>query len=245
MKPIINVREKEKTMKNARTALALTGRLDTGAAILAAAEVVDVTLVKARLDAFANAHCTYTAAQRAVETAEAQLRAAQGKATQRDAEQDEAVEELARALVADGQPRKNPFAAFGVAAPSTVKQLTFAEEAKAIHKLAAAVQADPAVSKATRRVAQAAEETARTMETELVPMDKLQASLRTAREVREATGKTWDTALAALKRGARAAADDGAPGLYRALFGRPSRSKNKTAGPAPTPAPTPPAVNAA
>jgi DNA-binding NtrC family response regulator len=163
-------------------------------------------LVKARLDAFANAHCTYTAAQRAVETAEAQLRAAQGKATQRDAEQDEAVEELARALVADGQPRKNPFAAFGVAAPSTVKQLTFAEEAKAIHKLAAAVQADPAVSKATRRVAQAAEETARTMETELVPMDKLQASLRTAREVREATGKTWDTALAALKRGARAAA---------------------------------------
>jgi len=50
-----------------------------------------------------------------------------------------------------------------------------------------------------------------------VTLVKLQASLHTARQARETAGKPWDTALAALKRGARAAADDDAPGLYRAL----------------------------
>ena len=163
-------------MKTARTGLYPTGRLETGAAILAAAEVVDVTLVKARLDAFAGAHHTYTEAQSAVEAAETQLRAEQAKLIERDAEQDEAVEELARALVADGQPRSNPFAAFGAAAPSIVRQMNFGDEAKAIHTLTTAVQGNPAVSKATRRAAQAAEEAANTMEAELVPMDKLQAS---------------------------------------------------------------------
>ena len=155
------------------------------------------------------------------------------------------MEELARALVADGQPRTNPFAAFDAAAPSIIRQMNFGEEAKAIHALTAVVQGNQAVSKATRRAAQAAEEAANTMEAELVPMDKLQASLRTAREARETAGKTWDTALAALKRGARAAADDGAPGLYTALFGRPSRSKNKPPTPTPPPTPAPPVVNAA
>jgi len=230
-------------MKIARTGLYPTGRLETGAAILAAAEVVDVTLVKTRVDAFASAHHTYTEAQNAVDTAETQLRAVQAKLIQADAEQDDAVEELARALVADGQPRTNPFAAFDAAAPSIIRQMNFGEEAKAIHALTTVLQGNPAASKATRRAAQAAEEAANTMEAELVPMDKLQASLRTAREARETAGKTWDTALAALKRGARAAADDGAPGLYTALFGRPSRSNKKPATPTPTPAP--PAANAA
>jgi len=234
-------------MKRARAGLNPAGRLETGAAVLAAAEVVDVTLIKPRVDAFGSAHRAYTEAQRAVEAADAQLRAGLTKLEQCDAEQDDAVEEVARALVGDGQPRSNPFAPFGVAAPSIVKQLTFAEEAKVIHKLAAAVQGDPTVSKATRRTVQAAEEAAKVMEAELGPMDKLEATLRTARETRDAAGKIWDTALAALKRGARAAADDGAPGLYTALFGRPSRLKNKapTPSPTPTPTPTPPAANAA
>ena len=95
-------------MKIARTGLHPAGRLETGAAILAAAEVVDATLVKTRLDAFASAHRTYREAQNAVDAAETQLRGVQAKLTERDTEQDDAVEELARALVADDQPRTNP-----------------------------------------------------------------------------------------------------------------------------------------
>ncbi len=118
-------------MKMTRTGLYPAGRLETGAAILAAAQVVEVTLVKTRLEAFAGAHRAYTGAHRAVEAAEAQLRTGQAKLAQCDAAQDNAVEELARALVAEGQPRRSPFAAFGVAAPSAIKQMTFGEEAKA------------------------------------------------------------------------------------------------------------------
>ncbi len=59
--------------------------------------------------------------------------------------------------------------------------------------------------------------------------------------------RLWATALAALKRGARAAADDGAPTLYAALFDRPGRSNGKASRskPEPVPPPAPPTPNAA
>lgn len=213
-------------------------RSETGATILAAAEVVDVSLVTARLNAFASAHRAFNDAQRAVETAEVQLRAGQSLVAQRDAEQDEAVEELARALVVGGQPRSNPFAAFGGAAPSAVKLMPVGDEAKAIHKLAAAVQADQTLGKPAHRTAKLADEAAQIVETELATVDKLQAGLRAARDARATAGTNWDTALQALKRGTRAAADDGAPGLYKALFGH-TRSKKKAPAPAPAPQPNP------
>src|SRR6266550_3689661 len=56
-----------------------------------------------------------------------QLRSAQARLAECDALQDEAVETLARALVADGQPRGNPFEAFGAPAPGTLTRLAFAE----------------------------------------------------------------------------------------------------------------------
>src|SRR5437870_757458 len=63
----INRREKERTMKTTqRTGLYPTARLETGAAILAAVEIVDVNLVKPRVRAFMSAHRGYTEAQQAV-----------------------------------------------------------------------------------------------------------------------------------------------------------------------------------
>jgi len=56
-----------------------------------------------------------------------------------------------------------------------------------------------------------------------MPFDKLQATVRTARDGREVAGKVWDNAL----RAARTAADEGAPGLYTVLFGHPVRFKKK------------------
>jgi len=217
-------------------------RLDTGKAILAAAQVVaDVRFVKARLTAFTAAQHHYAAAQRKVEAVEARQQAALAC----DAAQDDAVEALARALVAAGQPRRNPFAAFGMPAPSAIKKIPFADEAQAIHALVAAVQRNKTVGKATLQAAQAAEDASQKLEAVLPSMDKLEVTLQHTRRTRDGIGHTWDTALAALKRGARAAADDGAPNLYAALFGRLSRP-NKRTRPASTPAPpAPPVANAA
>ena len=237
-------------MKNIRTELYPAGRLEAGAAVLAAAETADVTLVQRRLDAFARAHRAYQQAYGVVETAEAQLQARLVAVTERNANQDAAIEDLAAALVGDRQRRANPFAAFASGAPSAVKELKYGEKAKTIRRLATAVRTHPGLKTATRGVAQAAEEAARLLEKDLLAMEKVQAALHTARQTREAVGKTWDTALAALKLDARAAAADGSPVLYRALFGR-SRPKNKTAAkpepeqPAVTPEPEQPATTPA
>ncbi|HVO22037.1 MAG TPA: hypothetical protein VMW56_00250 [Candidatus Margulisiibacteriota bacterium] len=234
-------------METKKAGMSPGNRLETGTVVLAAAQVVDVELVKPRLTAFASAQQSYAEAQRNVETAEAQLVKGQARLSRCDAVQDDAVEALARALLADGQPRRNPFAAFGGAPPWAIKKLKAAPEAKAVHQLTGAVQRSNMVSKAVLEAAQAADAAARTVEAALLPIEKLQLALRDARHTRDAIGQTWNTALAALKRGARAAADDGAPGLYTALFGRltrPNTRKNAKTPPAP-PAPPAPATNAA
>jgi hypothetical protein len=83
-------------------------RLETGAAIiLAAAEANSTRLVTPRLAAFVTAQRRYAAAQRKVDGADTRLRAGQARLAACDAEQDAAVEALARALVAEGQPRVN------------------------------------------------------------------------------------------------------------------------------------------
>ncbi len=76
-------------------------------------------------------------------------------------------------------------------------------------------------------------------------MDKLQASVRDARRTRDAVAQGWESALAALKRGARAAADDGAPQLYATLFAPAGRSASKSSKPAPVAPPPAPAAEPA
>lgn len=199
-------------------------RSEIGAAVLAAAEVVDTQVVQRRVTTFAATHRRYMNAQRAVEAAEAPLAAAQAQLAQRDREQDESITLLARALVRDRQPRANPFRAFGVPSPAAMQRLAVADEAKTIHRLVAAVQQSQAVSKHTRQVAQAADDAACAVELALASIDQLQAAVRVARLARDAIGHSWDRDLAALKRAARAAADEGAPHLHAALFSRGRRS---------------------
>ena len=102
------------------------------------------------------------------------------------------------------------------------------------------MQRSKTISQATRDTARAEEKAAQVIEAALFPIDKLEVVIRDARHERDTVGQTWDTALAALRRGARAAADDGAPGLYTALFGRLLRSSSrKNAKPVPPPPPAP------
>ncbi len=212
-------------------------RLQIGASVLSAARAVDTHLVKDRLDRFARVHRTYVNAQRKVDTNESQLRAAQAHLAECDAVQDEAVEALARALVADGQPRGNPFDTFGAPAPGTLTRLPFAEEATAVHQLVAAVQRGKAASKATIQAAQAAEKAAQVVEENLGPVATLQETVRDARRTRDAVGQGWESALAALRRGARAAADEGAPDLYPTIFPPVARAVTKSRAPEEQPAP--------
>ena len=217
-------------------------RLQTGTAVLAAARGVDTRLIGARLKSFERAHKLYVDAQRKVGAAEAELRAAQAVLGERDVDQDEAVEALARALVGEGYPRANPFASFDAASPAAIMRLPFGEEVMAIRQLVSAVQRNKQLARPTLNAAQAAEKAARVVDQALTPVAKLETVLKETRHTRDAVGQTWETALAALKRGARAAADDGAPRLYMTLFGRTPRGSNTkepTAPPAPESTATP------
>ena len=198
-------------------------QLNAGASILAAARTVDTRLVKARLAAFERAQRTYSAAHDKVTAAEAALDAATTRLTELDAEQDEAVDALARALIAEGQPRTNPFRDFGPLPPSKVMAQRNGHGAKAVHQLVTAVQRAKDAGKPTLQAAQTAERAARALEQQLAQIEKLRETLREARHT-------------------RAAADEGAPHLYTTFFDRPSRTNGKSAKPAPEPpAPTPPA----
>ena len=201
-------------------------RLQTGTAVLAAARGVDTRLIGARLKGFERAHKLYVDAQRKVEAAEAELRAAQAVLGERDVDQDEAVEALARALVGEGYPRANPFASFDAASPAAIMRLPFGEETMAIRQLVSGVQRNKQLARPTLNAAQAAEKAARVVDQALTPIPKLETVLKETRHTRDAVGQAWETALAALKRGARAAADDGAPRLYMTLFSRPPRGSN-------------------
>jgi len=201
-------------------------RLRLGASLLAAARAIDTRLVKRRLERFERAHRGYAAAQRRVEVADAKLRASQRYVAECDAIQDEAVEALARALVGDGASRQNPFAAFGVPAPGTLVRLPFAEAAKAVHRLVATLGRSETADKGTGEAARAAERAARVVEQALGPVETLGQTVRDARRMRDALVHDWHSALAALRRATRSAADDGAPLLHATLF--PPESRRRT-----------------
>ncbi len=115
--------------------------------------------------------------------------AAQTRLGELDADQDEAVDALARALVGDGQPFANPFGAFGPLPPRKLMAQPVADEVKAIHQLVTAVQRGKGVSKPTLRAAQTAEKAARAVEQQLAQIEKLQESIREARHTRDAVAQ--------------------------------------------------------
>ncbi len=203
-------------------------RLQLGSSLLSAAREVDTRLVKDRLQRFAEVHKSYASAERKVDAAESELAAAQARVEKLDAVQDHALEQLAKAVAIDGQPRKNPFAAFGAESPSVIARAAFGEEAEQIQRLVATVVRSKGVSAATIQVAQAADKAARAVEQTCVAIVKIEQTVLEARRKRDAIAKVWQSALAALRRGARAAADDGAPDLYATLFKRPTRGKSTT-----------------
>ncbi len=221
-------------------------RLKLGQAVLNAAQVVDTKRVQARLKEFAEVHRTYADAQRRVDEAEAKLDAEKLRLQHVETDQDEAIEQLARCLVADGQPRLNPFDAFGAEAPGRIKGMPPSDKVAATTTLVGALRRNQALPSATQDAVQRTEQAAKALEAALPPMAAIEAELLAARQMRDVIGQRWDDAIAVLRRRVRAATDEGAPGLYAALFEsnrRPSKKPKAEAPQAtapPTPLPTPP-----
>jgi len=146
--------------------------------------------------------------------------------------QDEAVETLARALVGDGHRRRNPFAAFGGPSPSKLSRLPFADEAEAVHHLVTAIQRSTGMmTQRTSYAARAADKAAEAVEQAIVRVKQVEASVYDARRLRDAVGRGWHSAYTALKRGVRAAGDEGAPELDAMLFANHERLTRATRTP--------------
>jgi hypothetical protein len=175
--------------------------------------------VAARLAAFATEHAAYKKADAAVKKADGALRRAQGKVGEADVGQDGAVETLASALVGEGLPRVNPFKPFGLASPNVIKNKGYAAEAGDIQKLCAKVKAHKPALPGSNAAAAVAVKAAKAVLAALKPIERLLKARTTAISRRDALEQPWETAFAAVKRGARAAEDEGAAGLFDALFG--------------------------
>jgi hypothetical protein len=212
-------------------------RLQLGTAVLSAAREIDTRFVKDRLQRFTEAHRSYVNAQRKLEGAETALSSAKARLDKLDGVQDHALEVLAKAVANDGQPRRSPFTAFGADSPSVISRLQVGEEADAIRRLVATVLRHKGMSKATLAAAETADKAARAVEQAIAQIATLEHDVVDSRQKRDAVGKVWQAAFAALRRGAQAAADDGAPDLYPTLFPRPARAASRTKAP---PSPTPP-----
>jgi hypothetical protein len=222
-------------------------RVAAGALVLARAKQQDTKTVKDRLAAFAAAHAKYAAAEAKVSAADDALGAAQQKVADADVTQDDAVEALAKALVGDGHKRDNPFKQLGYPSPSVVAKQGYGDEAKTVTALAAKVAKTKGLSKTSLAAADAAKRAAAGVTKLLPARDAAEAARKKAQTARDALAQPWETAFAALKRGAKAAADEGAPALFQALFASSAPAhkrapKRPPSPPAPPPvAPAPPA----
>lgn len=204
------------------------GRLQAGAVVLSAAKSVDTTCVATRLTAFAQAQAAYAAAQRAVDETQARITSELVNVADEDAALKIVLNKLVLALLNDRQPRLSPFVAFGAPSPSALMRLHYDEKPMAMRKLIAAIRRNELLSKDSQEAATLVESAVAVLEKAAAPIALLHDALTEARSDRDALSDRWDEALASLKRGAQAGIDEGAPGLYAALFGRASnRAKQR------------------
>lgn len=200
-------------------------RIEAGNAVLGAGTAVDTTPIANRWATFTKTHAAYVAANDSVQKAADALRLQQQKVAEADVDQDAAIDLLANALPADGLSRQNPFKSFGAPAPAVLKGMGYAKEAEQVLRLEKAVLKEKTLSQRSVDAARGAGDAARKVLTTLKPIAKFEKARTQAMAKRDAMEQAWETAFAALKRGAKAAEDDGHHGLFAALFERPVTAK--------------------
>ena len=194
------------------------GRIEAGDSLIGAASAVDTGRVKGRLAAFMSAHRALAKGQTAVDKEELTLGTRRAVVAERDVDQDEVVERVVAALIGDGLPRSNPFKSLSTYTPTKLKALAHAAEAKALTAIVTRARKRKDLSAKTLSALNAAEKAAKGVVAALGAVAPAQQKVDAARSRRDAMVQSWETSFAALKRGARAAEDDGAKGLFGALF---------------------------
>ena len=156
-------------MATLRTQVGSPGaRREVGQKVLAAAAVVDVKRVKARLAAFKRAHEAFVRAGDKVLAAEAVRDAAHAAVAAADVEQDASIDALVLALVTAGAPRLSPLKGLSTYSPSDLKSLATAKEARELQKVVAAITKKGAPKSGLRRPTKAAKASGRIRRTPAV-----------------------------------------------------------------------------
>jgi hypothetical protein len=206
-------------------------RLEAGRHVIERASGVSTKPIKTRFDAFKKSFTQFEAAETNVGKAAQALQAADSHVAELDAIQDEAVIALAAAMAGDGAPRVNPFKPLGFPAPTNIVDLAYEKEVELVTRLAKAAARGKSAGKGTKAAAAKLEKAAAAVKSALAPAAKARVAYTATIAKREAIGIDLDRAFAKLKRAARVAEDDGAEGLFDALFKVEARTpkKKKTA----------------
>ncbi len=214
-------------MKQTAKVQATNRRLQLGATILEAAAVTDTRVVTNRLDAFVAIHRRFVESHNNVVEAQGKADTIGAQVAVAEAAHDAVFHDLLCALIADHKPRHNPFAHYGVGSPARLLKKGPAEKVAAVAALVSAVLADPDVSPKTRQVAEALRTAAQAIAVHLDALAPAEAEYQRLRSTRDALAEEWDEALGALRRGARIAADEGAPNLHAILFGAADEARTR------------------
>lgn len=214
-------------MKQTAKVQATNRRLQLGATILEAAAVTDTRVVATRFDAFVAIHRRFVESHNTVVEAQAKADTISAQVATAEAAHDAVFDDLLCALVNDHKARHNPVADYGVGSPSRILSKGPADKVAAVAALVSAVLADSDVSPKTREVAEALRSAAQAIALQLDGLAPAEAEYQRLRSTRDALAEEWDEALGALRRGARIAADEGAPNLHAILFGAADEARTR------------------
>lgn len=209
-------------------------RIEIGTNILDAATTAPkahAALIKKSLARFSATQKAYVAAQKQVTIASASVHAAEAKVAALDNAQDDAIEALVVALINDKLPRQNPLKGLTSYAASDLKQLRYDTEASECHKLVEAVRKRAGLSKASLAAATKLDAAASAVDKALPALETVKRARTSTETKRDAIGLDWQADFGALKRAAKSAEDNGAPGLFARLFVVEDAPATSAAGP--------------
>ena len=191
-------------------------RIKVGDWLLGSDRGVDTKPVKPRFSVFKSIHLDYGKANDLAVKAVAALMKAERNVGELDVDQDGSLDVLALAHMFLGAPRQNPLAEYKMGTISDIKELAHEKEAKLLLKMSAKAKKHP--NAAVKKAGVAMEKAANAVLNGIKPIEGLIKAREAAMRARDAKAPAWEKAFASLKRATRAAEDDGATGLFAALF---------------------------
>ena len=191
-------------------------RVKAGKLVMARGASVDVRPVKKSFDAMRSIHGAYDKAHEAAKAAAERLAKAESQLGELDVTQDASVDTLAVAHTTAGALRTKPLAAYKAGSVSDIKGIPAEKEAQLLIKIATKAKAHEDAG--VKRAGAAMEKAAKAVLAGAKRIKPLIDKRNEAIAARDALAPGWEKAFATLKRAVRAAEDEGATGLFAALF---------------------------